>query len=231
MPSWNFLIIPVVAGYYIITRCKLYKFKQQRLDKQRLIFDSIFYGIMLLVLTFFAKNLLCKISFINDWVTNLHSLLPIKENHFGTTCFSFAFALIYVWFFNKRKSDNEEITKAIYEIGSELEKMLMESFWKSIPLQFTLDTGKVYIAMVTKLPIPIITNYIKVIPLLSGFRGEDKSLLLTTKYTTVYKQYFGKNITEAIKHNDLALIITLDNIVSVSYFNSGLYNQFKKEYL
>lgn len=42
---WNIIILHLVAGYYISTRSYYFKFKHQRLDRQRLIFESVLLGV------------------------------------------------------------------------------------------------------------------------------------------------------------------------------------------
>ena len=44
---WNLLLLNLVAGYYLLTRSHYFKFEQQRLDRQRLIFESILLGVAL----------------------------------------------------------------------------------------------------------------------------------------------------------------------------------------
>lgn len=48
---WNLLVLPLAAAYYILTRCDLLKYKQQRLDRQRLIFESVLLGSFLLAIS------------------------------------------------------------------------------------------------------------------------------------------------------------------------------------
>ena len=141
---WNLFLIPLVGGYFILTRCYLFKFKQQRLDKQRLIFDSVLFGIMLITFTFLLKIILCVL--LHDCFELLHEKLPVKKDYFGTAFASLIIAYLFVSIANYFSSSKIQTQKAITDVGNELEKMLMRSFVKGVPLQFTLDTQKIYIA-------------------------------------------------------------------------------------
>ncbi len=59
---WNLLLLPLVAGYYIFTRSYFFKFKQQRLDQQRLIFESIIWAVIASVTTYLLRLIYESIS-------------------------------------------------------------------------------------------------------------------------------------------------------------------------
>lgn len=113
-------------------------------------------------------------------------------------------------------------------VGNELELLLRSSFNDAKLLDFTLDTDKVYIAWVKELPIPTVSNYIRVIPVFSGFRDEQKKLIFTTHYLDVYSEYVQEGKIQSVYELDVDLIITLDNLVSVSYFDIEMYERFNK---
>lgn len=227
---WNLLILPLVAGYYLLTHSNYFKYKQQRLDKQRLIFDSVLLGIALIVLTFLIR-------FFVEWkfeaiITTIHAYFPLKTPFLGT-----AFATLLVSIFiaevgnrTTHKDRNKEIKKAIKSVGNELELLLKSSFTDSKLLEFTLDSGKFYIAWVKELPIPTVTNYIRVIPAFSGYRDDAKRLVFTTQYLSVYAEYnIAEGKVQDIKELDVDLIITLDNVVTVSYFDIDMYERFNNK--
>lgn len=225
----NLLILPLIAGYYLLTRSNYFKFRAQRLDRQRLIFDSILLGILLISLTF-----LIRLIFTSIWPASiqwLYSLFPIQTPFFGTTAFSLILALIitHVGNITLWKDRDKQINKALKSVGNQIELLLKSSFCDSKLLQFTLDTGKFYIVWVKELPIPTITNYIRVIPAFSGYRtADDKKMHFTTQYLSIYAEYVKEGKIKDIKDLDTDLIITLDNIVTVSYFDMEMYERFLK---
>lgn len=122
-----------------------------------------------------------------------------------------------------------EIKKAIKSVGNELELLLKSSFTDSKLLEFTLDTGKFYIAWAKELPIPTVTNYIRVIPAFSGFRDERTNFVFTSQYLSIYAEYIAEGKIQDINELDVDLIITLDNVVSVSYFDIDMYERFNNK--
>lgn len=96
-------------------------------------------------------------------------------------------------------------------------------------LQFTVDTNKFYIAWVKELPIPPVANYIRVIPVFSGYRDDKKNLVFTTHYLSIYHEYLHEKKIDKIDELDVDLIITRDNLVTVSYFDIEMYDRFNKK--
>lgn len=221
---WNFLIIPLVAGYYLLTRSYFFKFQQQRLDRQRLIFESILLAVLLSVLTFVVR-IICSF-FFPDFCNFLYNCIPIKTPYIGTSIFILLFALILSnglnYFLNKEKY----VKKAIKNVGNEFELILKSSFSDGFLLQFTLDNDKFYIAWVKELPIPAISNFIRVIPAISGYRNSTKELEFTSHYLTVYSEYVREGKIQNIQDLNVDLIIDLSHIISVSYFDPEMYNRF-----
>lgn len=225
---WNLLILPLIGGYYLLSRFNIFKYRQQRLDRQRLIFDTILIGLFLLISSFLLRKLLYL--FLPELLDTIYSYFPIKTPFIGTTFASFLIAVIITEFGNRTFYSNQKlyIENAIKDVGNELELLLRTSLKQSLLLEFTLDTNKVYIAWVKELPIPTVTNYIRVIPVLSGYRDNEKRLNFTTHYLSVYAEYIEEGKIKGIEELDVDLIITLDNVVTVSYFDVEMYERFKK---
>lgn len=225
---WNLLILPLIGGYYLLSRFNIFKYRQQRLDRQRLIFDTILVGLFLVILAFCLRKVFYF--FIPELLDTIYSYFPIKTPFIGTTFASFIIAVIITELGNITFFRNQKlyIENAIKDVGNELELLLRTSLKQSLLLEFSLDTNKVYVAWVKELPIPTVTNYIRVIPVLSGFRDEEKRLNFTTHYLSVYAEYVQEGKVKDIEELDVDLIITLDNVVTVSYFDIEMYERFNK---
>ena len=223
---WNLQILPLAAGYYLLTRLKYLKFKQQRLDRQRLIFDSVLWGIVILISTIIIRYTVQL--FFPNLIDLLYSYLPIKSSFIGTTFSSFILTVGFTMIYNLTvlRNTEKQIERAIKSVGNELELLLRSSVRDSKMLQFTLDSDKVYVVWVKELPIPKVTNYIRVIPVLSGYRDSDKNLVFTTHYLSIYSEYVKEGKVKGIEELDADLIITLDNVVTVSYFDQEMYERF-----
>ena len=185
---WNLLILPLIGGYYVMSQSNYFKFAQQRLDRQRLIFDSIIAGLILLVSTFILRKIVSYI--LPDVIPAFYEFFSVKTPYIGTAFCSFLLGVIVTFGGNYLVfSDHKyQIQKAIKRIGNELELLLESSLKHSYPLEFTLENDKVYIGLVKELPIPRVTTYIRIIPFFSGYRDQEKRLHFTTNYLPVYSE-------------------------------------------
>jgi hypothetical protein len=224
---WNFLIFPLVAGYYVLTRSYFFRFKQQRFETQRLIFESVILSVAVTIITYSIRILIEY--FFPTLINSLYSFIPIKSPYVGTAVFTLLLAVLFselinFFFLNKEK----HITKAIKNVGNEFELILASSFTEGLLLQFTLDTDKFYIAWVKELPIPSISNYIRLTPAISGYRNNEKELIFTSQYLSVYVEYINEGKIKDIEQLKTDLVLNLKNIISVSYFDPEMYNRFNK---
>ena len=226
---WNLLILPLIGGYFILSRSNKYKFKQQRLDRQRLIFDSIFAAIILLLGTVLLRLIINYC--LPEFIPIAKELIPIKTAYIGTAFSAFFAAIIFTYGGNRTlyKNIKIEVGAAIDEVGNELELLLKSSATDSKLLEFTLDNDKVYIAWVKELPIPTISNSTRVIPVLSGYRNEEKRIVFTTHYLSVYAEYVEEGKIKDINELDVDLIISLSKVSHVSYFDVDMYERFNPE--
>jgi len=223
---WNLLILPLVGGYYILTRSYFFKYKQQRLDRQRLVFESILIAVLLAILAYTLR--LLALFFIPIDYLQFHEYLPLKLPFLGTSLLSLtisvAFSEIGNAFFDREKN----IKRAIKLVGNEFELILKSSFSDSQLIQITLKNEKVYIGWVKELPIPSISNYIRIIPAISGYRNEERKTILNTHYLNVYSEYIQEGRITNIKELNVDLIISNIEIISVSYFDLEMYEKFNK---
>jgi hypothetical protein len=224
---WNFLIFPLIAGYYVLTRSYFFRFKQQRLETQRLIFESILLSVVVTIITYIIRVLI-EYSF-PACINILYNLIPIKSPYVGTAIFTLLFAVLFSEFINLLFLNKEKhITKAIRNVGNEFELILASSFTEGLLLQFTLDNDKFYIAWVKELPIPSVSNYVRLTPAISGYRNNEKELIFTSHYLSVYVEYINEGKVKDIEQLNTDLVLNLKNIISVSYFDPDMYNRFNK---
>jgi hypothetical protein len=121
---------------------------------------------------------------------------------------------------------NKAIKTALVYSGNELELLLSSSFSQILLLQFTLDNGKFYIGWVKELPKPFTTNYIRLTPAFSGYRDEKHELVFTTQYLTVYASYIADGSVRNSEELRTDLVLKVDKINSVSYFDMEMYRRF-----
>lgn len=223
---WNFLILPLIAGYYLLTRSYYFRFKQQRLDTQRLIFESVLLSVGITIITYVIRVFIEHVS--PSLIAFLYKFIPIKAPYVGTAIFTLLLAVFLAEVTNLFLNKERFVKKAIKGVGNEFERMLASSFTEGLLLQFTLDNDKFYIAWVKELPIPSISSYIRVIPAISGYRNEEKELIFTSQYLSVYAEYVNEGRITDIEQLKIDLILDLKNIISVGYFDKEMYDRFNR---
>ncbi|CAA0189883.1 conserved membrane hypothetical protein [Tenacibaculum maritimum] len=225
---WNLLILPLVGGYFILTKCYIFKFHQQRLDRQRLIFESVLLGIALIVSTYLIRIFFVKLT--PDLIDIVHSYSPFKQPFALTSLISVGIAIFFTIIYNKFSEDKKWIRKAIDDVGNEFESLMKYSFDEESLLQFTLNNDKIYIAWVKELPIPSISPYVRIIPAISGYRkGDKKQVEFTTHYLSVYASYIKEGVVKYVDDLNTDLILDISDITTVSNFDPEMYKKFQEQ--
>lgn len=225
---WNLLLLPLIGGYFLISRSNYFKYRHQRLDKQQLIFDSALVGLIIAISLFLLKIILY--AFFTDLQKTLNTFNPIKIPYSGTAFIIFAFCIIitilgnFTFFRNYKKF----IKKAIKSVGSKYELLLESSYSNSKLIEISLNNDKFYIGWVKELPIPRISNQIRLIPVFSGYRNQEKRLIFTTEYLGVYTETMDEKNINDYKELDVDLIIGIENVISISYFDVEMYDKFNR---
>jgi hypothetical protein len=116
--------------------------------------------------------------------------------------------------------------KAIKDVGNEFELLMKSSFVNSKTLLFSLDNDKFYIGWVKELPIPSVSGYVRIIPAISGYRDTEKVLVFTSEYLKVYSEFIKKGEIRRIDELNTDLIIDINNILTVSFFDLVLHDKF-----
>lgn len=225
---WNFLILPLIAGYYLLTRSHFFKFKQQRFDTQRLIFETVLLSVIVTIITYIIRAL-AEFAF-PAFIASIYKFIPIQAPYVGTAIFTLLFAIAFTETANLfvPKHSEKFVRKAIQRVGNEFERMLESSFTEGVLLQFTLDNNKFYIGWVKQLPIPSVSNYIRIIPAISGYRNEELELVFTSQYLSVYSEYIREGKITDIEQLKIDIVLNVKNIISVGYFDKEMYNRFNR---
>jgi len=123
------------------------------------------------------------------------------------------------------------IAKAIDRIGNEMELLFKYSCEKKETIQITLKNDKVYVGWVELLPKPSHSTFIRLVPVLSGYRDHTKRFHVTTNYSYVYSEYI-KSIKEAKSEEEIdeletTIVIKLDEIISAHLFDYDIFEKFQ----
>ena len=224
---WNLLLLPLVAGYYIFTKSYFFKFKQQRLDQQRLVFESIILAVAASIITYSIRLFYESVASA-EFQHIVYKAIPIKSPYAGTSLCILLLSITFTEISNLFLDEKKRIIKAIKSIGNEFELQLKSSFTENKLLLFTLNNGKIYIAWVKELPIPSVSKYVRIIPIISGYRDDQKNVVFTTHYLSVYGEYIKEGKVKSIAELNTDVILNSDDIITVSFFDNEMYKVFNK---
>lgn len=224
---WNLLLLPLVAGYYIFTKSYFFKFKQQRIDQQRLVFESIILAVAASIITYSIRLFYESVA-SPEFQNIVYKAIPIKSPYAGTSLCILLLSITFTEISNLFLDEKKRIIKAIKAIGNEFELQLKSSFTENKLLLFSLNNGKIYIAWVKELPIPSVSKYVRIIPIISGYRDDQKNVVFTTHYLSVYGEYIKEGKVQSISELNTDVILNSDDIVSVSFFDNEMYKVFNK---
>lgn len=238
---YNLLLIPIITGYYILTFSLLFKYNTQRLSKERILYESILAGLIIIICGFILRVIFDLITFGKaiPILLKLLNKLPIeKPLYFWTVIFSSLISIAILKFVNNRinkyYSKDDPIIWAVKKYGDEIETLFKDSALNGFAIQVTLKNDKVYIGFCEETPIPKLTNYLKLSPILSGYREkESKQLKITTDYEEVVNQFIkdieekkGVELEKITLNTDI--IIKQDEILSASIYEQKIFEMFNK---
>lgn len=231
---YNLLIFPLSAGYFILLNFVLLKYKYQRLSSQRILFNAIITGIFLLFFVFIFRTIIEAIfpQLIPDIITQLNKT-PIKKiDYLWTSVFSFLFAIIATIVINLFiiycYGVSKPISWAVKKYGDEIEKLFRISAETGELMQLTLKNNKVYIGFTDIIPVPKETNFLKITPVMSGYRdSETKTLKITTEYFDVLDIYLSEEPEFDIY--DIDISIKKDEILTAGIYDQNVFDLFNKK--
>jgi len=216
---WNLLLLPLLAGYCALHICHFFRFRAQKQDGHRLLFESALAGIPLLVLgrltTYWVGS--------TPWgrladgaVTTMFDVPFI-----GTCIAALLFGIGLPLFANALTSTERAKWWAIKATDNGFLRLAQTALRREMPISLTLKTRKVYIGYVVQTPnLKLAEQYIHVLPLVSGYReSATLELKLTADYAKVYA-------TGKVNVDDFSVTIPLASIDSANLFDSNAYELF-----
>jgi hypothetical protein len=223
---WNFLVLPLLAGYVFVTHWNRTKHAAKRKDGRRLLFDAALYGFIFLALAFvfvqFAERMVPALG--DAW----RAVVPF--DYAGTSVLAFLIGVSAWWplnfFFFPA---DQEIARAIRQTNDYLEEMLERALVEDEMISLTTSRGKVYIGSVQGNFLPSgERRYVKVLPYVSGYRtSETQEIEITTLYYPVYDKLDAEDEVRLSKV-DFGVVIPVSEIHSVRLFDLDAYELFSQ---
>jgi len=228
MPKLDLLLLPLLGGYWFLNLFNYFKYYHQRIERQRLIFNSLIAGV------FLTMAGLCVDFILQTYFLNIReflgSFIPIEYEGINQSLLIFLLSPVLALILNILPK-KFYLNQVVQYRGDELERM----FWNSLTelrdedklLMVTLSSNKVYVGYVNNIQSPIGDTYVSILPYFSGFRDkETQEFYITTDYLEVLEDFVEKGIEDTID-DKMGVVIPKDNITIVSQFDLDTFNQFQ----
>ncbi|SEG47160.1 hypothetical protein SAMN05421877_108114 [Sphingobacterium lactis] len=223
--SFSILILPLASGYFILTRSYYFKYQQQRLDRQSLLFETVIFAVLILTVGFLLKT------FVYDYVIDpflksyINQLNPFRSTAYsGTVFFCFMLSILCTYASNLFTNKEEQVYWAIKRIGNEFELLVSRSVKERKLILISLKSDKFYIGWVKEFPIPSVSNYLRIIPAISGIRNDDKQLEFKEHYLHTYAKFILDAKIKAISDLETDVVINIPEVLTISFYDQTIYD-------
>ncbi|EMH1211677.1 TPA: hypothetical protein ACIC9P_003068 [Morganella morganii] len=185
-----------------------------------------------------SKEIITQETLNRVFPLSLSDTLKFSDLKFAIFCvvsllISFAFGQYKKWSINK--NEDKKIDALVNAVHNDpFESMLIEASVRSFPVIVTLSSRKIYVGLII---CPKFehgkTEYIQLLPLLSGYRNQDD---LTVSITTNYRQHYIDNgiasdIGVGLSISDFRTLVPKEEVEGVSFFDVNTYTKFKAKEL
>ena len=229
----NFIqfVAPLIGGYWFLWEWNYTKFVVKEDSGYHLFFKSSIAGMFFLmlanILTFSVNIVVVFFNFdtASSFLNEINALVP---NGFDpASILAMIIGILSPYILNKRSSSSKHLTRAAIDRGNYLFLMTQEAFDKSVMMEVTLNSGKVYIGP-TLSEMPFESKYLQLVPYLSGYReNETKKLIVSRKNTERIKSILDANpvdFDQALLRN-LRIIVPTKDIASARLFDPEIYEK------
>lgn len=229
MPKFDLLLLPLLGGYIFLITFFLTRFYHQRIERQRLIFNSSILAVFLALIVLAFDHFILKMFFLN-FRENIGKINPIEYEGLNESLLIFLSSFPIAILFNLLLPKKKALSFVVNKWGSDFEKL----FWTSLKskddenklLMITTKSNKVYVGYVNKISEPIDNSHITIIPNFSGYRNkETQEFKITTDYLNVLEYYINRGEVKLIDKK-MGIVIPLSEITMVSKFISEIFDRF-----
>ena len=216
---WNLLLLPLLGGFSFLHFCYRFRFRSQRLQGYRLLFESAVVGVGLSVL---ARLIILGVV-QTSWGKNLAALcvriLPFPFA--GTAIAALLLGLTIPFLINLRINRERAKQIAVEEFNDSMLRLLYEAARRKKLVLITLDSRKVYVGFVLNAPnLDRESVHVGLLPILSGYRS---STTLKIHFSGHYVRVYD---SQNIDPNDFLIALPLVRVTSAQWFDPGGYAEF-----
>lgn len=239
---FNLLFLPLIGGYFFVSTAYLTAFHVARQTRERLVFSSALAGIFLLIP---AHIIAAGIAWLLPGAAALwRQLVPFEYAGTAFTALALGLALPFVV---NRLYPRERAYRRIVrrQDANALERLFLDAQDSDQAVMLTLESGKVYVGFIQWTPPnPNATdNYIRILPMLSGYRSDiTQEVEFTTSYAPMIQQTVQDEAGDpgspdaagseqpphwpTLRLDDFVKVLPVGQIVSAGKFDHDVYRQF-----
>lgn len=204
----------ILTGFIFLRFNFLIAHTYQSLDQQDKIFSTALAGLFFASVSYILTPLIWRFEdhlcpLINYCCSVANRSSSISTDLILTILISYSIVIIV----NLASLNQKKLRTVVSEKFTdrdEFEYFLLDGMKKRLPVQLTLENGKVYVVRVTVVP-KRSEDYLRGVPIFSGYRDDEQELIILNDYSHI----------EGRKSN--VIIISKSRIISSSYFNYDVY--------
>ncbi len=223
--SWSILLLPLLGGYYFLSKSIKWKHFYKRIDRQRLIFDSL-----LVSFIYFSASFIIWRAAMFLWDTEVNEVLTTNSldiPYLLPSILAFLIAITHTTIFNyvKKSEENWFLSEMIRKTGNALQIDFLESYLFGEIVMITLKNGKVYVGLIAELrePHPE-SSFIRIILFYSGYRTETFDVCLIKDYNL--NLYSLREKKEAAL---VTVVVAESEILSMTFYKQHIYDSMNED--
>ncbi len=221
---YNLLLFPLLGGFWLLHHTHLFRFRAQRYDGYRLIFESAIAGTFLSA----AAKLILLVGQQTPWVKFVepawNQFAPWEHSGWSALAFALGLLIPPVWnrFVDLRKAKNREVKLH----ADALTSLLHHAELNESLISVTMDTRKWYVGFVAMSPnLSPQEMYFRILPVLSGYREKDSLRFIQT---VSYQDVIGFDAEEddTIDPQQFVITLPLKDVKSANLFDIDIYQNY-----
>lgn len=246
MGGASLLLLPLIGGYALATIWDGSLYNASRESGHRLYFRALFYAVIVFIcaglihiISFATSPKYHELLSFIATVTHGPETLEIWDKTARYSVFTMSFTLGPILghtlnfsrlpFLLNRKVPWTEFQPFLWWQAyllknaiqnNDFERIVYRSFRKQLPLLITLQSGKIYIGWAVRAPNPVsVRKFLRILPLISGYRNSEHRLEITTDYYTVLETVSEGKQLDHLEIGDFEVVIPIDQIISAHLFD------------
>lgn len=237
---FNLLLLPLMGGYFFISKFYPTAFYAARHTRERLILSSALAGTFLLIA---ARILVILIAWLWPDVAALWKQIapfPYGGTAFGAFFLGLVLPPIFNHFYPRDRAYRRVLKR--YDTNA-LERLFADAQDHNQMVMLTIDSGKVYVGLIKSTPPNPGSDdsYIRILPVLSGYRKDGTH---EVEFTTTYAEAIQQTVregdsnegprlrddhlpqTKKLRLDDFIKVVPINQIVTAGKFDPGAYRAF-----